>query len=179
MHLDRRGQENSGAGKVSHRTKECSMLRRVPVVLLAGLALAFGLATTATAAPTTETIHEKGLVETFEDTVPSCEGGGESYIVTTTTNLVEHVTEFDDGRGHFTFPQSGKVSAIPADGTGPTYTGHLAVWSGFNANNQETNGTFTFNITLKGSDGSKVSHHEVEHFDQRPDGTVHEFFRCH
>ena len=58
-------------------------------------------------------------------------------------------------------------------------TGHFTVWGGFNANGAETNGTFTFNLTLTGSDGSKISHHEVEHFDQRPDGTVHEFFRCH
>ncbi len=156
------------------------MLRRLSILLVAAFAVLFGLAGSVSAAPpVTTTVHEKGLVETFLDTVPTCEGGGEVYVVTTTTNYIEHGTEFDDGRGHFTFTQSGKVSAVPLDGTGPTYTGRLAVWGGFNANGVETNGTFTFNLTLKGSDGSKISHHEVDHFDQRPNGTVHEFFKCH
>ena len=29
------------------------------------------------------------------------------------------------------------------------------------------------------SDGSTFSNHNVDHFNQRPDGTVHEFFHCH
>jgi hypothetical protein len=133
------------------------------------------------APPETTTVTAKNVVETFLDTVPTCEGGGPLYVVTTSTNFIEHSTAFDDGRFHGTFTQSGKVSAVPLDPTLglPSYTGRLAVWGGFNANGAETNGTFTFNITLTGSDGSKVSHHEVEHFDQRPNGTVHEFFRCH
>jgi hypothetical protein len=155
------------------------MLRRLSVVLLAGLALFLGVAGPASAAPVTTTNHEKGLVETFLDTVPTCDPGGELYIVTTRSNLIEHETVFDDGRVHATFTQSGKVSAVPLDGTGPTYTGQFAVWGGFNANGAETNGTFTFSVNLKGSDGSRVSTHQVEHFDERPDGTVHEFFRCH
>ena len=60
----------------------------------------------------------------------------------------------------------------------PSYTGQLDVWGGFNANGAETNSTFTFNLKLTGSDGSKVSQHEVQHFDQRPTD-VHESFRCH
>ena len=154
------------------------MLRRLSAVPLAGLALFLGLAGPASAAPVTETTTDK-IVENFVDTVPTCGLPGEPYNVTITANVIEHVTLFDDGREHGTFTEAGKVTATPVDGTGPSYTGHIAVWGGFNANGAETNGTFAFNLTLTGSDGSKISHHEVEHFDQRPDGTVHEFFRCH
>jgi hypothetical protein len=40
-------------------------------------------------------------------------------------------------------------------------------------------GTFTFNVRRTLSDGSTFSNHVVGHFNERPDGTVHEFFRCH
>ena len=157
------------------------MLRRLILAMFASLALVLtALAGPASAAPTTTTFHEKGIVETFPDVVPSCIPGGETYIVTTRSNLVEHETVFADGRVHSTFTQAGKVvSAVPADGTGPTYTGRFAVWGGFNANRRTVNGTFTFNVTLKGSDGSRVSNHTVDHFNVRPDGTVNEFFHCH
>jgi hypothetical protein len=61
----------------------------------------------------------------------------------------------------------------------PSYTGKFTTWGGFNANGWTMNGTFTFNVRATGSDGSTFSNHNVEHFNQRPDGTVHEFFRCH
>ncbi len=154
------------------------MPRRLFVLLVAGLALFVGLAGPASARPTTETTTEK-IVENFVDTVPTCGLPGEPYNVTITANFIEHTTTFDDGRVHATFTEAGKVVATPLDGTGPSYAGTLAVWGGFNANNQEVNGTFTFNLALKGSDGSRVSHHELDHFDERPDGTVHQFFRCH
>jgi hypothetical protein len=79
---------------------------------------------------------------------------------------------------HATFTQTGKVSAVPADSTGPTYTGQVTIWGGFNQNNQSASGTSTFSVSLKGSDGSRISTQQVEHFSQRPDGTVHEFFKC-
>ena len=68
-----------------------------------------------------------------------------------------HETVFDDGRVHATFTQAGKVSAVPADGTGPTYTGRFAVWVVSTRNRSTVNGTFTFNVTLSGSDGSRSS----------------------
>jgi hypothetical protein len=41
------------------------------------------------------------------------------------------------------------------------------------------NGTFTFNLHGTGSDGSTLNTHQVDHFNERPDGTVNEFFHCH
>lgn len=64
------------------------MSRAFLAVVIAGLLL------TATPAfadpPVTETTHEKGLVETFVDVVPTCEEDGALYTITTTSNLVMH-----------------------------------------------------------------------------------------
>ena len=107
--------------------------------------------------PTTETNTAKGLVETFVDVVPTCEGGGPLYTITTTSNLIEHETVFDDGRVHATFTQTGTFSAVPLeDPKLPSYTGKFTVWGGFNANGSTVNGTFTFNVRGTGSHGSDV-----------------------
>jgi hypothetical protein len=130
--------------------------------------------------PDTETTTMKGLVETFDDVVPSCEGGGPLYTITTTSNLVEHTTAFDDGRVHGTFTQTGTFVAVPKDDPSlPSFTGHFTVWGGFNDNGSSVNGTFTFNVHGVGSDGSTFSNNNVEHFNARPDGSVNEFFHCH
>ena len=133
----------------------------------------------ALAAPTTQTHTEKGLVETFVDVVPTCEGGGPLYEITTTSNLVEHETTFADGRVHATFTQTGRFVAEPLDAGPPSYTGHFTTWGNFNQNGKTVNGTFTFSVHGKGSDGSTFKNINVSHFNQRPDGSVNEFFRCH
>ena len=144
----------------------------------AGLLTAAGPAFAAP--PTAETNTQKNLVETFVDVAPSCEGGGPLYTITTTSNLIEHETVFDDGRVHATFTQSGTFVAVPLDDPSlPTYTGRFTVWGGFNANGATVNGTFTFSVTGTGSDGSRLNNQSVEHFNERPDGTVNEFFHCH
>ena len=154
------------------------MLRRLSLVLLTGFLVL--LAGPAHAAPATETVTAKGVVETFVDVVPSCEGGGPLYTITTTANSIEHVTAFDDGRSHETFTQTGTFSATPLDDPSlPSYTGKFTVWGGFNANGSTVEGTFTFSVRGTGSDGSTFSNQNVEHFNQRPDGTAHEFFHCH
>lgn len=130
--------------------------------------------------PVTETTTQKGLVETFVDVVPTCEGGGPAYTITTTSNLVEHTTTFDDGRVHATFTQTGTFVAKPLeDPSLPSFTGRFTVWGGFNQNGKTVNGTFTFSVRGTGSDGSTFSNHNVAHFNVRPDGTVNEFFHCH
>ena len=157
------------------------MLRRLALGLLA-----VGLLSVAAPAfaqpPTTVTTHEKGLVETFVDVVPTdpCTGEGPLYTITTTTNLVMHETIFDDGRVHATFTQTGTFVAVPLeDPSLPTITGHVTIWGGFNQNGKTVNGTFTFNLRGTGSDGSIVSAHNTDHFNFRPDGTVNAFFHCH
>jgi hypothetical protein len=155
------------------------MIRRIAAVLFAAFLVVTGGSALAEP-PTTNTIHEKGLVETFEDVVPTCdEEDGELHEITLTSNLVIHETIFDDGRIHATFTQTGRFVAEPVDGTGPTYRGKVTIWGGFNQNGKTVNGTFTFNLRATGSDGSVIRLHAVEHFNHRPDGSVNEFFHCH
>ena len=147
-------------------------------VLAAGLMVTAGSAFAAP--PITETNHAKGLVETFVDVVPSCDEGGPLYTITTTSNLVEHTTTFDDGRLHATFTQTGSFRAVPLqDPSLPSFTGRFTIWGGFNQNGKTVNGTFTFSVRGKGSDGSRLRFHVTDHFNVRPNGTVNEFFRCH
>ena len=155
------------------------MLRRLAFGLLAAGLLS--LAAPAYAQPPTNvTTHEKGLVETFVDVIPTCEEGGPLYTITLTSNLVVHETIFDDGRVHATFTQTGSFSAVPLEDPNlPSFTGKVTIWGGFNQNGNTVNGTFTFNLRGTGSDGSMVSVHFTEHFNERPDGSVNEFFRCH
>jgi hypothetical protein len=155
------------------------MLRRLAFGLItAGL---LSLAAPALAQPPTNvTTHEKGIVETFVDVIPTCEEGGPLYTVTTTSNLVMHETIFDDGRVHATFTQTGTFVAEPLDDSSlPSFTGRFTTWGGFNQNGTTVNGTYTFNLNGIGSDGSTLSFHVMGHFNVRPDGTVNEFFHCH
>jgi hypothetical protein len=155
------------------------MVRRLLVGLMVAGILLVGAPAFAQP-PVTETTILKNLVETFVDVVPSCEGGGPLYTITTTSNLVEHTTTFDDGRIHATFTQTGTFVAVPLeDPSLPSYTGSFTVWGGFNQNGNTVNGTFTFNVRGRGSDGSRFTNHVTDHFNQRPDGTVNAFFRCH
>jgi hypothetical protein len=156
------------------------MLRRVFTgVLAGGLFLLLG-GTAVAAPPQTETITQKNVVDTFVDVVPSCEGGGPLYVVTTTTNNIEHSTVFDDGRAHSTFTQTGTFVAVPLeDPSLPSYTGKLTIWGGFNANGTSVNGTFTFNVRGTGSDGSSFSNHVTDHFNTTPTGAEFFFTHCH
>jgi hypothetical protein len=156
------------------------MVRRLLVGLVAAGLLLVGAPAFAQP-PVTETTVLKDLVETFVDVVPTCEEDAPPYTVTTTSNFIEHTTIFDDGRIHATFTQTGTVdAAVPLeDPSLPSYSGRFTVWGGFNQNGKTVNGTFTFTAHLTGSDGSTVKTHFTEHFNQRPDGTVNEFFHCH
>lgn len=150
------------------------------IVFLLTLALVVSLATPAIAAPPiTETTTEQGVTETFVDFAPTCEFGGPLYEITITYNLIEHVTAFDDGRLHVTFTQAGTFEAVPLDPTEPGASGHFAVWGGFNQNNQNVNGTFTFNINGQFDDGTQISTHLVDHFNVTPTGAEFFFTHCH
>jgi len=156
------------------------MLRRLALVLLTGFLVLLAGPAAQAAPPTTTTDTAKGLVETFVDVVPTCEGGGPLYTITTTSNAIEHETVFDDGRVHATFTSTGTFTATPLeDPSLPSYTGKFTTWGGFNDNGSTVNGTFTFSVRGTGSDGSTFANQNVEHFNQRPDGSVNEFFHCH
>ena len=76
--------------------------------------------------------------------------------------------------------QEGQFEFVPNDPSKPSYTGHFTSWGGFNTNRQSQTGTFTFSGHGKGSDGSTLRFHDVEHFTVGPNGVKVEFekFRC-
>ena len=87
------------------------MFRRLfAAVLAAGLLLLIGAPAYA-AATRHRTTTSKNVVDTFVDVGPGCDDGA-LFTVTTTTNLIEHATVFDDGRIHATFTQSGTFVAV-------------------------------------------------------------------
>jgi hypothetical protein len=154
------------------------MLKRLFAVAVTAFLVLLAAPAHAAPTPTTTTMH--GVVDTFVDVVPTCDGGGPLYTITTTSNMVEHETVFDNGDVHATFTQTGTFTAVPLDDpTLPTYTGQFTAWGNFNQSGQEVNGTSTYHVHGTGSDGSTFATHGVEHMDQRPDGTVHAFFHCH
>src|SRR5918994_2882313 len=116
------------------------MVRRLLVGLMAAGLLLIGAPAFAQPPVTTTTV-EKNLVETFVDVIPSCEEGGPLYTITTTSNLVEHETVFDDGRVHATFTQTGTFVAVPLEAGLPSFTGKVTIWGGVNQKNQGVNGT--------------------------------------
>ena len=61
----------------------------------------------------------------------------------------------------------------------PSFTGKFTTWGGFNDTGTSVNGTFTFNVRGKGSDGSSFSNHVTDHFNATPTGAEFFFTHCH
>jgi hypothetical protein len=153
-------------------------LRPVLVALIALIATGILAAAAIAAPPMTETTNVKNQTETFLDVIPNCENE-DPYMITLTSNFVEHVTAFEDGRVHGTFTQTGTFVAKALEPGGLDASGKVTIWGGFNDNGKTVNGTFTFNLTGSYSDGTKIDFHVVDHFNARPDGTENFFSRCH
>jgi hypothetical protein len=115
-----------------------------------------------------ELAEERG--EEYEAPVNPCTG--KELQVVENTNLVNHITFFpasDEAWG--TFTQTSRITATE-EGTTTTYAGHTTFWGNFNVNRQNENSTFTGTIRVKGSDGSIISFHQVDHFTLLPGGKV-------
>ena len=155
------------------------MLTRI--LATAGATALLFTASPALAADVTTTTHtHQGVVRSFVDVVPSCQGGGPKYNITTTSNSVAHRTLFADGRRHITFTSTGTFVAAPRDDASlPNYTGKFTQWFGYNVNGKVVAGTDTFSVRGTGSDGSGFQMHSSHHFNLRPDLSVHELFHCH
>jgi hypothetical protein len=130
------------------------------LVALVGLAPSMAVA----APPTTETIT---YAEQRTDMDVVCSGA----IVPIELDLrgVIHITEFDDGRFHFTITETGTFTTVDA---GVTYTGRFTFWAGENSNTKSFNGTFTFSARGKGDDGSRLLLQGVGHFSVNANGEV-------
>ena len=147
------------------------------VMLAAALALA--AAAPAWAKPITITTHDK-VTETFTGTLP-CHPN-ERSIVTVTAHATLHITAAGrDAQGNLLPPFhthslfQGKALDVPADGTGPTYTGHFIELQTFNARSlDEFVGTYTdiASGSTRGSDGSKVREHILARYSVNAKGKV-------
>ncbi len=153
------------------------LLRTATVAFLATVAVLM-VPAAASAQPTTETNHAKNVTFTFVDVAPTCEGGP-LYEITITYNGVEHVTEFEDGRVHVTFTQTGTFVARALEAGEPDASGRFTVWGGFNQNNQTVNGTFTFSARGAFETGEKINTHITNHFNTTPTGAEFFFSKCH
>jgi hypothetical protein len=122
----------------------------------------------------TYTKHQHGTI-VQKETNP-CTGG--KIYVTETVNAVEHVTYFPgEDEVWATFTTTGSASFT--DG-GVDYSGHFTAWGNFNVNEQNANSTFTFSIFLNGSDGSRITAHEVAHITYNGNGEITvEFDKLH
>jgi hypothetical protein len=131
--------------------------------------------------PATETTHQKNVVDTFADALPSCEPGAPFYTFTTTTHRVVHTTTFDDGRIYGTLVQTGTFAAVPlTDPDLPTFTGKVTLRNTFHVENGAVvQNTFTYTVHGIGSDGSTFETHLTSHANVTPTGAINEFFRCH
>jgi hypothetical protein len=142
------------------------------LVLLTGLALSAALlAPTGVLATETETIH-------FSDTdveadVNPCSGA--TGTLTFAFSGVVHTTALDNGTFHETSTVQGTFTFVPDDPSQPTYSGHATFWDGENENSKNFTATFTGNIVLRGSDGSRITDHARFHITVNANGTVTSF----
>jgi hypothetical protein len=156
-------------------------VRRIIVALMLAALVALAAAGAASAqTPVTDTQVEK-FSESFTETF-HCVNNNEPYDITVVARELTHITaagiDEDDNlippfHEHSTFV--GKYVAVPADGTGPTYTGHFN--AGFQLNVNQFDGpaiTFTDRdkSTAKGSDGSRLNFHLLERITVNAKGEV-------
>jgi hypothetical protein len=136
---------------------------------LTGLALLGALlAPTAALATETETLHFSGV--DVERDVNPCSGAPGT--LTFDFRGVVHITTLDNGTFHETSTFTGTFTFVPDDPSQPTYTGHATFWFGQNVNSKSFTTTFTGNIVLRGSDGSRITNHALFHLTVNANGTV-------
>jgi hypothetical protein len=155
-------------------------VRRIIVALMLAALVALAAAGAASArTPITITTHDKET-ETFTGRL-HCHPN-ERSIVTVTAHATLHITAAGrDAQGNLLPPFhmhnlfQGKFLAVPADRTGPTYTGHFVELQTFNTRSLDGFvGTYT-NIqqaTGRGSDGSKRRMHILVRYSVNAKGKV-------
>ena len=155
--------------------------------IVAGALAAITMGAAGTAGAETRPIHNE--TTTFGDYVPCVSDfpSLEGFALTTTVNGVEHFNGNKNG-GHFTFTNTGTVSAVPvlfadADGNGEpdfdeeiesfviagpregeSFTGRFTIWGGGNFNRSGiVANTFTFSGEATGDEGTEVNWNSVDH----------------
>lgn len=130
--------------------------------------------------PITDTQVEK-VSESFSDEPFLCQD--ELYEQTGTGHLLTHFTAAgidEDGNFilplHFRFLIHAKIVAVPLDGTGPTFTGHFRSSDSENIRDVKQGEVFVETdtdhnkVVARGSDGSRVTFMEHQHFTVNANG---------
>ena len=150
------------------------MIRFVLTIPLT-VALVLFAATPGTATTTT-TQTFKDVTMTFVAPTPCVEG---LATITTTSNGVFHQTDLDNGTMHGTFTQTGTFSLVPLDPAAQSISGHFTIWGGFNANADNFETTFTFNLSGHYADGTQFGAHAVDHLNTSASGMLNLFSKLH
>jgi hypothetical protein len=149
-------------------------MRRLVAVSAVCLAV-LGLSTTAVAKPITETVVRKNVVESFSELDPCLGPVTINLVYSDVFHITEQVSGPNVGTVHVTFTQAGSFLIETEDPSLPDFSGHFAIWGGFNGNRQNASGTFTFNAVGKAPDGTRVRFQGIEHFNVSASGIENSF----
>jgi hypothetical protein len=154
-----------------------SIGRRAALLVVAAVGLGAVFAPGAAWAAPGGTGHTVSMTEITHGTFdPELEGpnpctGADIISVDASGNTVFHNTYFPGGDEYWvTGTETGTITIV--DSNDVTYTGRLTLWFGSNWNEKNENNTFTLTLTLRGSDGSTITTHEVQHFALNANGVV-------
>jgi hypothetical protein len=131
----------------------------------AALAAPGGTGHTVTMTEITHGVFDPGL------TGPNPCSGADIVSAEASGTVVNHVTFFPAGDEVWaTFTETGKINLV--DSNNVAYTGNVTAWGNFNMNERNSNNSFTLTVQLRGSDGSSITVHEVQHFALNANGVV-------
>ena len=125
----------------------------------------------------TFTVNNHDLSQTFSTNVPCVDppNGPPTGTLTFAYGDVFHLTVNKAGDAWMTSTVTGDADFIPYDSSRPSYTGHFETWFGASFNQNNTVLHDTNNFTLKGSDGSHISVHMIDHMSISASGITHQF----
>jgi hypothetical protein len=149
-------------------------MRRFLAILVSVLAV-LGISSSASATPITETVVRKDVVESFSEVDPCLGPITINLVYNDVFHITEQVSGPNAGTVHVTFTQAGSFLLETEDASLPDFSGHFAVWGGFNGNAQNASSTFTFNAVGRAPDGTRVRFHALEHFNVSASGIENSF----
>jgi hypothetical protein len=152
------------------------MYRRAKWIATAAAAVAvigFGATSALGAGAGTETFTEHAHEVTFIDEPKTNPCTGEAgTLLAVARNFIFHVTTQADGNSWVTGTGNGEVTFTPTEPGGVSYSGHFTQWFGESKNNKNEVGHDTGTFALKGTDGSTVHVHILDHFSTNAKGEV-------
>jgi len=91
------------------------------------------------------------------------------------TNSIFHVNVNGASDVWVTQTQTGSITFVPTNALQPSYAGHITIWFGASLNKNNFVFHDTFNATLRGTDGSTITFHMVDHMSVSATGMTNAF----